>query len=1201
MYKKKIHWYFIFSLAELVFLLIFSINVLLKGTLEYEFHDYMTDRSDAAVKICTERIHAPKGIYTVTVQYEKDRGNGQCYAQASEQGVHSLYSDHVKLSYLQWERSFDIYVNDDVDDLRLVVEPEENEAFVIDRIRIETAANAKIYQIFSMAVKLLLANVAAAVIYYRDKRFKRLAEVLCLLAIGMAASAGLMEEYILFGHDLMFHLLRIEGLKDGLLAGGYPVRMQPGWFNGWGYPVSIMYGDQMLYFPALLRLVGVNVQNAYKCYIAAINLGTAAVAYYAFFKISGDKRTALFGSCLYTLSPYRLSCIYVRAALGEYSAMLFLPLVILCFWYAFEAKEEEKITSDKLAAPIIGFTGLIQTHVLTCFLTAFLIVLFCIIYFKRIFRKNVLSYLSQIAFITVLLNLWFIVPFLQYMGEDFVVTAKAEMTPAFQRWGANFAELFAVYWNGTLNSAWGELASISQKFPKPVGSAYLLVLAAAVCLYVQGRAKKQEKKIFLCIGFFLLTVYMSSTAFPYYAVSKIVPALGSLFLHIQFPYRFLAMAALFGSLLAVFFLMEVSGTYGKKAGAAVMALIGLVAALQGTQLIYSTLYRGDYFVLYDIAGLDNNAVSTGEYLYENTWGPATEGQQIPVADGGIIEGFHKQYCEVSVTCKSEREDAFVLLPLFYYIGYEARDLVTNEVLELVRSEDNNRIRVNLPAGYEGTFTVRFKELPAWQAAKLISLLTLLFLFFRRVKKRKGSGGGGKLIRKGKDGLKSAVDSFGNATLFWSGFVICIVFGILFVLNMHGDYTSDDFKYHFFFDTMGTPHEGTHRMRVWEVFSSMVNHWKLCNGRIVAHGALQLALMLGKTGFKVLNSGMFVLLGLLIYLHASYGKRKSPLLLIFIYVGLWFFLPQFGMTVLWASGAANYLWNTVLILAFMLPYRVYLMKQKGMEDSFRGLILMGILGVFAGCTNENSGGAMVLLGLMYIGLYYYHKIPVPKWAFSGMLGGILGIILLLTAPGNYRISSRTDFAGLVERGKQIAAVTKKELTFFGIIFFAILLAFCVFRKKIGKTPFEKLPFLYVLAGMASIVVLVFSAMQPERTWFIGTVFFLIAAAYLYGELISLSDTVFGVLAVVMVLSFAYSFQMEYRKIDATYVQVREGVERIEQAVQNKESSVTIPIVTPSDSKYDAYNGTSYVKGPADDWMNAWMARYYGIQAIYGTEK
>ena len=1198
---RKFNYYLIFSLAELLLLLFFSMSVLSKGSFTYDFQNISTDRSDAAVKICTERIGVPKGICTVTVQYEKGRGNGLCYAQASEKGVHSLYTDHVKLSYLQSEKSFDIYVNDDVDDLQLVIEPEADGDFAVNRLHIEMAANSKIYQIFCLAVKLLLINGIVALIYYRNRRFKRCTEIIGIFVIGMIASAGLMEEYILYGHDLMFHLLRIEGLKDGLLAGGYPVRLQPGWFNGWGYPVSIMYGDQLLYFPALLRLVGVNLQNAYKCYIGAVNLGTAAVAYYAFLKIAKDKNAALFGSCLYTLSPYRLSCIYVRAALGEYSAMLFLPLVLLCFWYAFEAKEDEKITADKLAAPIVGFTGLIQTHILSCFLTAFIIVIFCIIYFKRIFRKNVLIYLCQTAFITILVNLWFIVPFFQYMGEPFVVTAKAQMTPAFQRWGANFAELFAVYWNGTLNSAWGEIASISQKFPKPVGTAYLMILVIAVCMYAKGRAKRLEKKMFLCISFFLLSVFMASTAFPYYAINKIFPALGSLFLHIQFPYRFLTLTGLFGSILAVFVIMEITGTWGKRAAAAVAALVGLVAALQGSQLIYSTMYRGDCLLVYDIAALDNNAVSTGEYLYEGTYGPNTEGQQIPVGEGAVIESFEKRYNEITLTCKSEREDAYILMPLFYYIGYEARDLTTNKTLEIVRSEDNNRIRVNLPAGYEGTFQVHFNELPAWRAAKLVSLLTILYILFKWIKKKKGSICGKDIFHKMKTGIKRGLGGFGNSAFFWNLVVTGIVFGILLILNFHADYTSDDFKYHFFFDTMGTPHEATHRMRIWEVFSSMANHWKMCNGRIVAHGMLQLALMLGKTGFKILNSFMFILLGTLIYLHASYGKKKSTMLLIFIYVCLWFFIPQFGMTVIWASGAANYLWNTVLILAFVLPYRVYLMNQKAMEDRVRNLAIMGILGIFAGCSNENSGGAMVLLCLMYIFLYRYHKIPVPKWGFSGIAGGIMGIILLISAPGNYRISSKTDLAGLMERGKRIIAVSKQELSLLILIFALIILAFLVFQKKMDEERFKVLAFLYVLAGAASICVLVFSAMQPKRTWFIGIIFLIIAAAYLYGDLVMLPSVLPAVLAVVMVLAFSYSFQIEYRKIDATYMQVREGVQRIEQAVRQGKTSATIPMVKPSDSKYDAYNGTSYVKEPADDWMNAWMACYYGLEAIYGTEE
>lgn len=1198
---KKYNYYLIFSLAELLLLLIFGMSVLLRGSFSYDFYNISTDLSNETVKICTERIGVPEGIYEVTVQYEKGRGNGLCYAQASEKGVHSLYSDRVKLSLLQSERSFDIYVNDKVDDLQLVIEPEAGAGFITGRIHIETAANSKVYQIFCMAVKLILINGIAALLYYRKRGFNKGAEIVGIFVIGMIASAGLMEEYILYGHDLMFHLQRIEGLKEGLLAGGYPVRMQPGWFNGWGYPVSVMYGDQLLYFPALLRLVGVSLQNAYKCYIAAVNVGTAAVAYYAFLKISGDKKTALFGSCLYTLSPYRLSCIYVRAALGEYSAMMFLPLVILCFWYAFEAKEEEKITADKLAAPIIGFTGLIQTHVLTCFLTAFMIVIFCLVCFKRIFKKNVLTYLCQTAFITILINLWFILPFLQYMGEDFVVTAKADMTPAFQRWGANFAELFAVYWNGTLDSAWGEIASLSQKFPKPVGTAYLIILVVAICMYAQGRIKKQEKKIFLCMSFFLLSVFMASTAFPYYAINKVIPAFGRLFLHIQFSYRFLTMAGLFGSVLAVFVMMEISGTYGKKIAAAAAILVGMVSLWQGAQFVYSTLYRGDYLLVYDIAALDQNAVSTGEYLYTGTYGPATEGQQTPIGEGAVIESFEKRYNEITLTCKSEREDAYILMPLFYYIGYEARDTVTNQKLDLFRSQDNNRIRVNLPAGYEGTFKVYFKALPAWRMAGWVSLLTLLYLLFNRFLKRKGDSSGRGILQKTKAGLKKGMEGLGGPTFMGNVAVTGIVFGILLILNFHADYTSDDFKYHFFFDTMGTPYQATHRMRIWEVVPSMINHWKMCNGRIVAHGMLQLALMLGKTGFKILNSFMFILLGSLIYLHASYGKKKSTPLLIFIYVCLWFFIPQFGMTVIWASGAANYLWNTVLILAFILPYRMYLTNQKVMEEGIGKLIVMGIMGVLAGCSNENSGGAAVLLCLLYLLLYRCHKISVPKWGIMGIGGGILGIILLISAPGNYRISSKTDLAGLLERGKRVLLVSRQELSILILILALITLAFIILHKKLEWEGFKALPFMYILAGAASICVLIFSAMQPERTWFIGIVLIITAAAYLYADLVILPSVVPSILTVVLVLAFAHSFQREYGKIDATYAQVKEGVWRIEQAVSREETTVTIPIVKPSDSKYDAYNGTSYVKEPADDWMNAWMARYYGLEAIYGREE
>ena len=730
---KKHGIYLAFSICELLWLLFFGVQVLNKDSFSHAFHNYVEETAEAGERICTEKIAVPEGIYQVTVQYEKGRGNGVCYARAGEAGVRSLYSDHVRLSGVQQEKIFDIYVNDPAEDLQIVIEPEEGDGFGIKQVQIATAANAKSYRIFSMVVKLLLMNVLAAVLCRRDQKWKWGGPAMAILAIGAVASAGLLEEYILYGHDLIFHLMRIEGLKEGLLAGGYPVRIQPNWFNGWGYPVSVMYGDQLLYFPALLRLVGVPLQDAYKCYIAAVNVGTAAVSYYAFFKIAGNRRTALFGSCLYTLAPYRLSCIYVRAAVGEYSAMLFLPLAALCFWYAFETEEKEKQSFCRFLAPVIGFTGLIQTHVLSCFLAAFAILLFCIMHWKKLLKKTALLYLAKVAGLTLLVNLWFLVPFLQYMGEDLAVTASHEMTPAFQRWGAGLAELFAVYWNGTLSASWGEIASVSQKFPKPVGTASLLMLGLGMALYDKEALKGLKGKLFSCGFFFVLFIFMASTVFPYYKISRLLPALGSLFMHIQFSYRFLSLVSLFGALLAVFAIMGVEKLHGKKGAVGVMAFVGILAVLQGAQLIYSAMYRGDVFLAYDVEALESNGGFAEEYLYEGSYGWVTEEAQAPFGEGIVIESYQKQYNRVTAVCKSQGEGAYLSLPLFYYIGYEAHDVATGDKMKLTGGADNNRIRVWLPADYEGTLQVTFEEPVSWRMAGAVSVFAILYLIFKGLK------------------------------------------------------------------------------------------------------------------------------------------------------------------------------------------------------------------------------------------------------------------------------------------------------------------------------------------------------------------------------------------------------------------------------------------------------------------------------------
>ena len=70
--------------------------------------------------------------------------------------------------------------------------------------------------------------------------------IFLLLAICLSCF-GLLNETIPGGHDLIFHLSRIEAISKGLQFGEFPVRIYPDYFYGYGYANGIMYPDLFLY------------------------------------------------------------------------------------------------------------------------------------------------------------------------------------------------------------------------------------------------------------------------------------------------------------------------------------------------------------------------------------------------------------------------------------------------------------------------------------------------------------------------------------------------------------------------------------------------------------------------------------------------------------------------------------------------------------------------------------------------------------------------------------------------------------------------------------------------------------------------------------------------------------------------------------------------------------------------------------------
>ena len=250
-----------------------------------------------------------------------------------------------------------------------------------------------------------------------------------------------------WGQDLGFHLMRIEGIAEGLENGVFPVKMQGLWMEGYGYPVSVYYGDFLLYIPALLRLCGVPVVAAYKIFVALVNLGTGLLALYSFRKIFGDDRVALVCAAAYLTAGYRLLNLYVRAAAGEYCAMMFLPLLAAAVWEIYRGKPagiRERFSMATLLA--LALSGLIGTHLLTTEMAGVVLLIVGLIFWKRTFSREVFPTLALACGETALLNLYFLVPFLDYyLHVPVYLNRVMEGVKQIQEDGASLFQLLA-FW-----------------------------------------------------------------------------------------------------------------------------------------------------------------------------------------------------------------------------------------------------------------------------------------------------------------------------------------------------------------------------------------------------------------------------------------------------------------------------------------------------------------------------------------------------------------------------------------------------------------------------------------------------------------------------------------------------------------------------------------------------------------------------------
>ena len=560
--------------------------------------------------------------------------------------------------------------------------------------------------------------LAGAVLFISINRKKGLTETSFIIAAVFMSSLPLFLDYIIYGHDLTFQLNRILGITASLKNGMFPVRLNGFTFNGYGYADPVFYPNLFMHIPAVLFGIGLSFTAAVHIFLLLINMASALSMYYCGKRIFGSAQAGCISSILYTLSIYRLLNEYTRAAYGELLAMVFIPLAV-CGLY-------ELFYGDERKWPLLAatFTGIFQSHLISTVLTALGCLIFGIISIRRLSDRKRLMALIKVCVFTLLLNLWTLIPLIQYIlsGIDTsVLQFKAEDN------SVPVSMFFDIFPNASGNTP-SPIKDLSGAMPMSLGLGILAGIFILIVWRIRTKARQDSKKAIYMLTIGIALLFVSSSLFPWELLVNI-PLISTVCSYMQFPWRLQTYSVCFLSLACGFGFAKLME--GKRS----ICIYGLPMLLA---LISSQYYMGQ--VLHQQAEVWNEydvsaSISNVEYLYPGADTSRAKGNTF--SEGAVVTGISKNGFSITLNYEPTIEEndelsiddqngnaRYIEVPLFYYPNYMAEDENGNR-LDL-RKGSSNVIRVMIPDNDDGSgwMHIYYKEPLTWRIMEIISLMTL---------------------------------------------------------------------------------------------------------------------------------------------------------------------------------------------------------------------------------------------------------------------------------------------------------------------------------------------------------------------------------------------------------------------------------------------------------------------------------------------
>lgn len=433
-------------------------------------------------------------------------------------------------------------------------------------------------------------------------------------------------------------------------------------------------------------------------------------------------------------------------------------------------------------------------------------------------------------------------------------------------------------------------------------------------------------------------------------------------------------------------------------------------------------------------------------------------------------------------------------------------------------------------------------------------------------------------------------------------VLLTTWAVMFVMNIITPLIADDFFFscRLFIRSDGMLFPESRLCGLFDILTSIKNSYISHSGRVPVQFFVQLFTLLPEVVFDFVNSLVFVVLvAAIARLAIPVEKDKNRLFALssaFAALVLWE-APAFGQDYLWQTGAINYLWTITVTVVFLTPFYnpafIALPNQKSVSCLWFGL------GILSGWSMENQSAMGCVVCLLYTFYRLVHKDKQCGIFICGTMGHLLGFVLLMAAPGNYRRSAGYGQTGIPlnlipARALQYTQSVWNELWW--IIIPAIILAVYTAVHSNGRN-LKGLSFLG--SAMLCHFSMVVSPSYPMRTM-LGTMVFLLITV-LYGvNTLSVQKYILPLsciglmIAVMLQLPAGMNDLLALRHLTDT----RSAYIYDQLAAGNRD--ITIPIAQKAKTRFNPLWGdalSDLMQNPENE-RNVSLAFYYGADTIRG---